>query len=113
MVIVKEAKGGTKIVASERAKNISYVVSQTDSLIEFDNLFKVDKHNTQLGIGIDSLPVSIRQSTILSGNNLAQLGNLQELPPVDPTFTDDRLKNIILYYSIDPDEMEKELHYYA
>ena len=81
--------------------------------VDSSNLFKVDKPNTQLGIGIDSLPVSIRQSTILSGNNLAQLGNLQELPPVDPTFTDDRLKNIILYYSIDPNEMEKELHYYA
>lgn len=28
-------------------------------------------------------------------------------------FEDDRLKNIIQYYSINPDEMEKELHLYA
>ena len=81
--------------------------------VDSSNLFKVDKPNTQLGIGIDSLPASIRHSTILSGNNLGQLGNLKELPPVDPTFNDDRLKNIILYYSIDPNEMENELHYYA
>ena len=81
--------------------------------VDSSNLFKVNKPNTQLGIGINSLPASIRQSTILTGNNLAQLGNLNELPPVDPAFSDDRLKNIILYYSIDPNEMEKELTYYA
>ncbi len=42
LVIVKEAKGGDKRMASERAKNISYNVSQIDSLIQFDNLFKVN-----------------------------------------------------------------------
>ena len=81
--------------------------------IDSSNLFKINKPNTQLGIGIDCLSASIRQSTILTGNNLAQLGNLKELPLVNPAFNDDRLKNIILYYSIDPNEMEKELHYYA
>jgi phage shock protein PspC (stress-responsive transcriptional regulator) len=42
IVIVKEAKGANKFTATERAKNISYILSQTDSLIEFDNLFKVN-----------------------------------------------------------------------
>jgi hypothetical protein len=32
---------------------------------------------------------------------------------IDPSFADDRLKNIIQYYSISPAEMEKELHLYA
>ncbi len=81
--------------------------------VDSSNLFKVNKPNTQLGIGVDCLPESIRQSTILTGNNLAQLGNFKELSPVDPAFSNERLKNIILYYSIDPNEMEKELHYYA
>lgn len=60
MVIVKEAKGGNKSTATERAKNISYVVSQTDSLIEFDNLFKVnnaDKFRVQDLTIILKLPV--------------------------------------------------------
>jgi phage shock protein PspC (stress-responsive transcriptional regulator) len=60
MVIVKEAKGGNKATASDRAKNISYVVSQTDSLIEFDNLFKVnnaDKFRVQDLSIIVKLPV--------------------------------------------------------
>jgi hypothetical protein len=60
IVIVKEAKGANKFSATERAKNISYVVSQTDSLIEFDNLFKVnnaDKFRVQDLSIIVKLPV--------------------------------------------------------
>ena len=81
--------------------------------IDGTNLFKVAKPNTQLGIGIDALPESIRKSTILTGNNLGQRANVHEMPFVDPAFYDDRLKNIIQYYSINPDEMDKELHRYA
>jgi hypothetical protein len=77
------------------------------------NLFQVEKPNTQLGIGIDTLPENIRKSKILSGNNLGQLANVQELPVIDTSFDDDHLKQIIQYYSINPEEMEKELHSYA
>ncbi|MBP7346102.1 MAG: flavin reductase family protein [Sediminibacterium sp.] len=78
-----------------------------------DNLFKVAKPNTALGIGIDAIPESIKNSSILTGNHLGQLGNVNELPSIDPAFHDDRLKNIIQYYSINPNEMEQELHKYA
>ena len=81
--------------------------------VDESNLFTIEKPNTQLGIGVDMLPASIKNSTILSGNNLGQLGNVKEIPFVDPAFTDDKLKNIIQYYSINPDDMEKELHRYA
>ena len=77
------------------------------------SLFKVAKPNTQLGIGVDALPESIRKSIILTGNNLGQLANVNEMPFVDPTFDDDKLKQIIQYYSINPDELDKELHRYA
>ncbi len=81
--------------------------------IDESNLFKVAKPNTQLGIGIDTLPESIRKSNILSANNLGQLANVHEMPFVDPAFHDDKLKNIIQYFSINPDDMDKELHRYA
>lgn len=77
------------------------------------NLFKVEKPNIKLGIGFDQLPSHIRNSQILSGNNLGQLSNVYEIPVVDSLFEDDRLKQIFQYYSISPDEMEKELHLYA
>lgn len=81
--------------------------------VDESNLFHVQKPNTELGIGIDVLPASIRNSKILTGNNLAQLANVNEMPVIEPSFDDTHLKNIIQYYSIDPDEMEKELHVYA
>jgi phage shock protein PspC (stress-responsive transcriptional regulator) len=60
MVVVKEAKGVNKRIATERAKNISYKVFQTDSMIEFDNLFKVnnaDKFRVQNITVILKLPI--------------------------------------------------------
>ena len=43
-------------------------------------LFEVAKPNGDLGIGIDALPVAIRESAVLSGNDLAQLANVSALP---------------------------------
>ena len=77
------------------------------------NLFQVEKPNVQLGIGIDALPASVRNSKILSGNNLGQLANVHDMPVVEPSFDDNHLKQIIQYYGINPDEMEKEIHSYA
>lgn len=81
--------------------------------ISKQNLFTVPKPNVKLGIGVDALPESIRHSKILTGNQLGQLANVHELPVVQPSFDDAHLKNIIQYFSVDPDEMEKELHAYA
>lgn len=82
-------------------------------MINEQNLFTVAKPNTELAIGIDALPEGIKNSKILTGNHLGQLANVQQLPEVDVAFEDVQLKNIIQYYSINPDEMEKELHRYA
>jgi len=48
--------------------------------INSDNLFKVAKPVRSIGIGVDSIPFSIRNSKILTGNNLGQLGNIERLP---------------------------------
>jgi len=77
------------------------------------NLFVVPKPNTESGIGVDALPSTIRNSKILTGNYLGQLANVHEMPAIDPSYNDSHLKQIILYYSINPDDMEKELHLYA
>lgn len=77
------------------------------------NLFIVEKPNTQLGIGVDALPAGIRNSSVLTGNNLGQLANVNAFPEIDPSFNDSHLKQIIQYYSINPVEMEKELHRHA
>lgn len=81
--------------------------------VDEHNLFQVEKPNIKLGIGIDALPAPIRNSNILTGNHLGQLANVHDMPLVDPAFHDDRLKNIVQYYAVSPDEMEKELQLYA
>jgi len=81
--------------------------------VDESNLFKVAKPNIHLGIGIDALPESIRNSTILTGNNLGQLANVHEMPFVDPAYDDEKLKNIIQYFSINPNELDNELQRYA
>lgn len=78
--------------------------------VDETNLFQVPKPNVKLGIGIDALPDSIRNSTILTGNNLGQLANVHEYPVIDPSFDDPQLRQIVQYFGVNPEEMEKELH---
>jgi len=46
----------------------------------YDALFEVDKPITTLGIGFDNIPDAIKNSEILSGNDLGMLGNIEALP---------------------------------
>ncbi|HEU4901589.1 MAG TPA: flavin reductase family protein [Flavisolibacter sp.] len=78
-----------------------------------ENLFVVPKPNVKLGIGIDALPEGIRNSKLLTGNHLGMLGNVHEMPVVEPSFDDGHLKNIFQYYAVNPVEMEREVHAYA
>jgi len=102
-----------KMIDQRRIHHIARLGGDWYCRVDEHNLFQVEKPNTKLGIGIDALPLPLRNSTILSGNDLGQLANVHELPSIDPSFHDDTLKNIIQYYSVSPDEMEKELHAYA
>jgi len=42
--------------------------------------FEIPKPISSLGIGVDSLPNEIKSSSILTGNNLGLLGNIEALP---------------------------------
>lgn len=81
--------------------------------VDETNLFIVPKPHVELGIGVDALPDSIRNSQVLTGNNLGMLANVNDFPVIDPSYDDPHLKEIIQYYSVNPEEMEKELHSYA
>ena len=45
-----------------------------------DGFFEIPKPISTLGIGVDAIPSEIRNSTILTGNNLGMLGNVEQLP---------------------------------
>lgn len=78
-----------------------------------ENLFIVPKPNVKLGIGLDALPPAVRNSRILTGNHLGQLANVHEMPVIQPSFDDAHLKDIVQYFSVNPADMEAELHRYA
>lgn len=46
-------------------------------------LFKVPKPLEKIGIGIDQLPAAIRNSKVLTGNDLGMLANVEKLPESD------------------------------
>ena len=78
--------------------------------IDDSNLFKVAKPNIKIGIGVDALPGAIKNSNVLTGNHLGQLANVNNLPVINASFENDQLKQIVLYYNLDPKEMETETH---
>lgn len=43
-------------------------------------LFEIQKPVFSIGIGVDSLPEYVRNSSVLTGNNLGRLGTLERLP---------------------------------
>jgi flavin reductase (DIM6/NTAB) family NADH-FMN oxidoreductase RutF len=45
-----------------------------------DALFEIEKPLTTIGIGVDQIPAAIKNSKVLTGNNLGQLGNVEHLP---------------------------------
>jgi len=45
-----------------------------------DSLFEIPKPLRTKGIGVDNLPDAVVHSTVLTGNNLGRLGNLERLP---------------------------------
>ncbi|MEX0274655.1 MAG: flavin reductase family protein [Flavobacteriaceae bacterium] len=47
-----------------------------------DSLFEIPKPIRTRSIGVDQLPEDIRNSSILTGNNLGRLGNVEKLPDV-------------------------------
>ena len=66
-------------------------------------LFEVAKPLASRGIGVDALPEKIRNSKVLTGNNLGQLGNVEKLPAKEDVlaYKDQHLKTI---------SSEKEIH---
>lgn len=69
-------------------------------------IFEVTKPSANHGIGVDSIPEKIRNSTVLTGNNLGQLGNVEKLPNQEEVLA---YKKQFLQNA----SSEKELHLFA
>lgn len=76
-------------------------------------LFEVEKPLAKMGIGVDALPEAIRNSSILSGNDLGKLGNVEAIPAADQKLlaTDDRFQQVLTQKSAEA--KKKQAHEYA
>ena len=81
-----------------------------------DALFEIPKPIRTKGIGVDALSQGIRDSKILTGNNLGRLGNLESLPSakaVEELKNDDEIQMLAKKMGGDVLEHKKQLHWLA
>lgn len=77
------------------------------------SLFEVAKPIATHGMGVDSLPISIRLSKTLTGNNLGQLGNSEKLPDETQILeikSKDFMKELIQKFGHNKDLFENKIH---
>jgi flavin reductase (DIM6/NTAB) family NADH-FMN oxidoreductase RutF len=79
-------------------------------------LFEIPKPLQTKGIGVDNIPEKIRNSHILTGNNLGRLGNVEHLPSTEEIEIfrqTTEIQNILKKYENQLFELEKALHLLA
>jgi len=69
-----------------------------------DSLFEIPKPALKKGIGIDALPKEIRDSKVLSANNLGRLGNVDKFP------SKDKINEIIAKYDLPTESSLLKFH---
>ena len=78
-----------------------------------DSLFEIAKPLRTMGMGVDAIPEAIRFSTILSGNDLGKLGNVEALPTVaeiEKMREDKEMQELILRMKHHPESLQDHLH---
>jgi flavin reductase (DIM6/NTAB) family NADH-FMN oxidoreductase RutF len=81
-----------------------------------DSLFEVEKPILNLGIGIDAIPDYIRNSNVLTGNNLGQLGNIEKIPSDEEVIAyrnSGAINEAFEVYGKNLDRLENQLHHIA
>ena len=77
-----------------------------------DSMFEITKPISSCGIGFDALPVDIKSSKILSGNNLGHLAGIEKIP--DETNVNEykllELSDLFVSLEDNPLALEEELH---
>jgi len=74
-----------------------------------DGLFEVPKPLSSKGVGVDAIPASIRNSPVLTGNDLGRLGNFEKIPTEGEvlTFVEETVEARTALSSGDPVKVQK------
>jgi hypothetical protein len=86
------------------------------SQVTSDSLFQIPKPLTTLGIGVDQLPEHIRMSSVLTGNHLGRLGNVEQLPDavaIAEFALTPEVQELRKRFHMDPESWVNHLHLWA
>ncbi|MDF2157556.1 flavin reductase family protein [Algoriphagus sp. CAU 1675] len=81
-----------------------------------ESLFEIPKPLRTMGIGVDEIPAEIRNSPVLTGNNLGRLGNVEVLPTdeeLEAYGKSSLIEEMRVRFRNDPDSWIDHLHRYA
>lgn len=81
-----------------------------------DAIFEVNKPVVKNAIGFDQIPLDIRLSKILTGNDLGQLGMVESLPLADEIEQEKQnreIKNILKSFKNESNELKIQIHQLA
>ncbi|MFT6971768.1 MAG: flavin reductase (DIM6/NTAB) family NADH-FMN oxidoreductase RutF [Roseivirga sp.] len=76
-------------------------------------IFELPKPNRNIGVGYDQIPEQIRNSVVLTGNNLGRLGNFEQIPDADAVriFRDSpEIQEIFTRFKNDSESLDYHLH---
>ena len=79
------------MIDQQKMQHVARLGGDWYTAVNNTNLFKINKPTTQIAIGIDGLPATIRNSNVLTGSDLAMLANVTVIPLKDMCFMDERL----------------------
>ncbi len=74
-----------------------------------NSIFKIPKPIASIGIGIDNIPDAIRNSKVLTGNELGVLGTIESIPSVTSSYHLEEVKDILSSKT----QVEERLHQLA
>ena len=78
-----------------------------------DALFTLPKPNRDKGIGVDQIPQRIRESELLTGNNIGRLANIAALPRKEEVVTfgeRPEIEELLVRFRNDAESLEYHLH---
>ncbi|WP_422359542.1 flavin reductase family protein [Reichenbachiella sp.] len=81
-----------------------------------NSMFEIPKPLTTMGIGFDQLPENVKNSAVLTGNNLGRLANVEHIPTKNEILNmarEPEVSAILESFADDEENLENELHLLA
>lgn len=110
--IHSEVLDETQMIDQEKIDLVARMGGNWYCRADKNSMFEITKPITTIGIGFDQLPMDVKNSTILTGNDLGKLAGIEEIPNETDVNEYKLLELSDLFVSLEDDAatLEMELH---